>query len=64
MKFKFDKCLNKQIKPIKFSPFSWVDTEDLLIEAVDEIKKHLGECNLLSVDLEYHNLAKVFSNNP
>ena len=59
MKYRFDKCLAKQIKPIQFTPFTWVDNLELLQTAIEEIKLHLSECNLLSVDLEYHTFARV-----
>ena len=59
MKLKVDKCLGKQIKPIKFSPYSWVDTQEALAQAISEIKTQLSECNLLSLDLEYHTFGRV-----
>lgn len=59
MKIRFDKCVGKQMKPIKFTPFTWVDTLESLTMAVEEMKTHLSECNLLSVDLEYHTFARV-----
>lgn len=58
-KLRFDKCLAKQIKPIKFTPFLWVDSEETLKIAIGEITQHLTECNLLSADLEYHTFARV-----
>ena len=38
-----------------------MDNETQLAQCVEEIKSHLKECNLLAVDLEYHNFAKVIS---
>ena len=58
IKLRLDKCIGKQMKPLQYMPFSWVDNQESLQAAIVEIKEHLQECNLLAVDLEYHNFAK------
>jgi hypothetical protein len=47
------------MKPLQYTPFLWVDSAVLLSQSVEEMSQHLKECNLLAVDLEYHNFAKV-----
>ncbi len=47
------------MKPLQFIPFDWIDNEDQLAASVAEIKMDLKLCDLLSVDIEYHNLARV-----
>lgn len=59
LKLRFEKCLAKQIKPIKFTPFTWVETPEVLETTVKELEGHLSQCNLLSVDLEYHTFGRV-----
>lgn len=46
------------MKPLQYMPFLWVDNKESLDLAITEINEHLKECNLLAVDLEYHNFAK------
>jgi hypothetical protein len=58
-KLRLDKCIGKQMKPLQYIPFSWVDTKETLETSITEITAHLKDCNLLAVDLEYHNFAKV-----
>ncbi|CDW82028.1 3-5 exonuclease family protein [Stylonychia lemnae] len=57
-KMKFEKSITKQIKPLHFTPFTWIDSEEIMIKAISSMKEQLSQCNLLSVDLEYHNLAR------
>lgn len=38
MKIRIDKCVGKQMKPLQYMPFLWVDTLEKLDEAIKEIK--------------------------
>lgn len=59
MKLRLDKCVGKQMKPLQYTSFSWVDTVEGMKECVEEIGRDTVECNLLAVDLEYHTFARV-----
>lgn len=47
--------MRKQIKSVDFTPFSWVDSDEDLEAALNEIEGTLAKgCNAIAVDLEYH----------
>ena len=57
--FRFEKNMKKQVRAISGTPFEWLDTEEALCKAVEDIKTCLLDgCNTLGVDLEYHEVER------
>ena len=51
--------MRKQIKPIDFTPFSWIENEQDLQTAIGEINQCISQgCRALAVDLEYHQVER------